>query len=470
MIKSFRRTYPIYVVMDLFLMGISFYLPYLLRYNSLNTLFFSITLPYFKESSFIFILWALFIMISFRRRRLFSTDRNLTIPRELFRVIISIFYATMLIGAVIFFAQYKFFSRAIFLKSYFILCFLLGFWRILKRLILRHLISRGFYNINVLIVGAGKVGNIVLSEIVKVPWFGFKVVGFLDDNEQGEVNGLSVLGNLDDFSKVAKKHFVDELIITIPSEKNVVFQLIKEARKMHLGVRIIPQNFEEPIPVLDISYLGFIPLLTYKERRRHPAEFFLKRVFDLLISSILLVMFSPVFLIIAVLIKLTSPGPIFYIQKRVGLKGNQFNFYKFRSMVQNADQLKEQLLSRNEVKDGIIFKIKQDPRITKIGRFLRRYSLDELPQLFNVLKGDMSLVGPRPPTPDEVAQYSHEHMQRLSIRPGVTGLSQVRGRSELTFRKWIRWDIWYVNNWSFSLDWLILWWTIPAVVKGRGAY
>jgi len=139
-------------------------------------------------------------------------------------------------------------------------------------------------------------------------------------------------------------------------------------------------------------------------------------------------------------------------------------------MIKDADKLKGQLLEKNEVCDGIIFKIKKDPRVTRTGRFLRRYSLDELPQLFNVLKGDMSLIGPRPPTIDEVQKYTYLQMQRLSVRPGITGLSQVKGRSTLTFRRWVKWDLWYVNNWSFGLDLRILWWTVPVVFKGQGAY
>jgi lipopolysaccharide/colanic/teichoic acid biosynthesis glycosyltransferase len=139
-------------------------------------------------------------------------------------------------------------------------------------------------------------------------------------------------------------------------------------------------------------------------------------------------------------------------------------------MVKDADELKSSLWAKNEVKDGVIFKIKKDPRITGIGRFLRRYSIDEMPQLFNVLKGDMSLVGPRPPVPSEVDKYDHEQIQRLSIRPGITGLSQIKGRSELTFKNWVRWDLWYINKWSFWLDLVILLRTIPVVFKGKGAY
>jgi len=139
-------------------------------------------------------------------------------------------------------------------------------------------------------------------------------------------------------------------------------------------------------------------------------------------------------------------------------------------MIKDAEAMKQHLQEKNEVTDGVIFKIRNDPRATKIGRFLRKHSLDELPQLFNVLKGDMSLVGPRPPLPGEVSEYEDTHMGRLSIRPGMTGLSQIRGRSDLSFSRWIKWDLWYVNHWSLWLVLKIIWWTIPAVLKGKGAY
>ncbi|MCK4809827.1 MAG: sugar transferase [Candidatus Omnitrophica bacterium] len=470
MIKSLRKVYPVYLFIDICFIGFSFYLSYFLRY----TVFIGISSgswhPYFKSYLFTFVLWAVFIIISFKRRNLYSTDRSLTALREISRVFISIFYTGILIGTVIFFAQYKYFSRQIFITSFFLLCVFLSGWRIIKRLIVRRLISKGFHNLNILIVGAGRTAKVVLEEIKRNSQWGFKIIGFLEDKEQESIGGFPILGRLSDFTAIARKHFVDEIIVTIPSERKAISELIKQAKKMRLGLRIVPENFEEPLPLLNITYLGVIPLLTYKERRHHPTEFVLKRLFDFVAALILLIILSPLFIAITVLIKLDSPGSVFYIRKRVGFKGNLFNFYKFRSMVKNADSLKPELLKKNEVKDGVIFKIKKDPRITRVGRFLRRHSLDELPQLFNVLKGDMSLVGPRPPTSDEVEKYNHIHMQRLSIRPGMTGLSQVRGRSELTFRKWVKWDLWYVNNWSFGLDFLVLLWTAPAVFKGKGAY
>ncbi|MFA5276429.1 MAG: sugar transferase, partial [Candidatus Omnitrophota bacterium] len=168
-------------------------------------------------------------------------------------------------------------------------------------------------------------------------------------------------------------------------------------------------------------------------------------------------------------VKLTNPGPVFFVSKRSGKKGMAFDMYKFRSMVKDAEKQRDALSDKSEVK-GPIFKIKQDPRLTRIGKILRKYSLDELPQLFNILKGDMSLVGPRPFPVAESNKIEYQHIPRLNIRPGVTGLAQVKGRSNLKFNQWMRWDIWYMENWSFGLDIRILLWTIPAVFKGKGAY
>jgi exopolysaccharide biosynthesis polyprenyl glycosylphosphotransferase len=470
MVERYRRIYPFYFMTDLVFMALSFYLPYILRYNLSGSAALGLQFPQLKQYSFIFALWAVFNFIFLNSRNLYTTDRILTIPKEATRVFTSLVYSSILISAVIFFAQYKFFSRLIFSANLILLFCLLVGWRAIKRIILRRMIERGFHNINVLIVGAGRMGEAMLAETKRHPWLGFKVVGFLDDYKYGSIEGAPIVGAIGDFNAAVKKYFVDEVIVTIPSEKRAVSEMIRQARNQRLGVKIMPENFEEPLPILDVDYLGLIPLLTYKERRHHPAEYAIKRGLDFVISLILLIIFSPALFTVALLIVLDSGLPVFYIQKRVGRKARIFNFYKFRSMVKDADQMKSDLIEKNEVKGGIIFKIRQDPRITRLGRILRKFSLDELPQLINVVKGDMSLIGPRPPTADEVVRYNHLHMERLSIKPGITGLAQVRGRSELTFRKWVKWDLWYVNNWSFGLDLRILWWTIPAVLKGKGAY
>ncbi|MFH1504244.1 MAG: sugar transferase [Candidatus Omnitrophota bacterium] len=471
MIQYSRKALPVYAAVDLVFLSLSFFFSYFLRYNSKLTVFTGrINLPNLQEYSFVFALWAVFVIIFLNRKGMHATDRNLSIPKEIFRAIISILYASIVMTGVIFFAKYNFFSRQIFFRSFLFLCLFLPGWRAAKRLLLRRLISQGYRNTNVLIIGAGKVGKVVWEEIRRHPYFGFKVVGFLDDKGEHSEEKFQILDKLSNFIEVAKKYFVDEVIITIPSERKVIANLIEQAKGLRLGIRIVPEDFEQAQPVLDVSYLGMLQLLTYKERRFHPAEIVLKRLFDWTAALIFLIVFSPLFIITAALIKLNSRGPIFYVQKRTGYKNKPFNFYKFRSMVKNADDLKQQLLDKNESKGNIIFKMRNDPRITSIGRFLRKYSVDEFPQIFNVLKGDMSLVGPRPFPVDESKKLIHDHLERFMIRPGITGMAQIKGRSDLSFYHWGKWDLWYVNNWSFGLDLKILLWTIPAILKGRGAY
>jgi len=196
---------------------------------------------------------------------------------------------------------------------------------------------------------------------------------------------------------------------------------------------------------------------------------FYKETTDLIGALIGIMLLSPILIATALAIKLTSSGPVFYTRDRIGKNGKPFPFYKFRSMGKNADSFKGVLKDRSEVK-GPIFKIRKDPRLTRVGRFLRKYSLDELPQFINVLRGDMSLVGPRPFPVEESRQIGYKHIPRLNIKPGVTGLAQIKGRSDLSFSNWMRWDNWYLHNWSLGLDIKILLWTIPVVIKGKGAY
>jgi lipopolysaccharide/colanic/teichoic acid biosynthesis glycosyltransferase len=194
-----------------------------------------------------------------------------------------------------------------------------------------------------------------------------------------------------------------------------------------------------------------------------------KRFFDLVVSAIAVTALFPAFLVIAILIKLDTPGPVLYFSRRYGSGGRVFRMWKFRSMDRDAEVKLKELKHKNEV-DGPIFKIRQDPRVTRVGRFLRRFSIDEMPQLVNVLLGEMSLVGPRPLPLDQVQKEDLRQLKRLEVRPGITGLWQVRGRSDLPFHRLIKWDSWYVNNWSFMLDVNILLETVPVVLRGKGAY
>jgi lipopolysaccharide/colanic/teichoic acid biosynthesis glycosyltransferase len=196
----------------------------------------------------------------------------------------------------------------------------------------------------------------------------------------------------------------------------------------------------------------------------------LKRAFDVLVSGILLLLFSPLFFLVAVLIRLDSPGNTFFYQNRVGKDGKTFKMWKFRSMYLDAEKRKAELLAKNEMAGGVIFKMKHDPRVTAMGHFIRKYSIDELPQLLNVFMGDMSLVGPRPPVPSEVAVYTAYQRQRLSVTPGITCIWQVSGRSEIPFVQQVEMDLLYINTQSFWLDMVLLFKTIPAVMKAKGAY
>jgi exopolysaccharide biosynthesis polyprenyl glycosylphosphotransferase len=218
----------------------------------------------------------------------------------------------------------------------------------------------------------------------------------------------------------------------------------------------------------ETSLVG-IPMLTFDMTPTNAVALFVKRACDVIISTFALVMISPLYLIVAILIKTTSQGGVYFTQERCGLHGRKFKLYKFRTMEQNAEQKLKDLLVYNEMQ-GPVFKMENDPRITKIGKFLRKYSLDELPQLWNVFHGDMSLVGPRPPLPSEVKKYDPWHQRRLSIRPGITCIWQASGRNRISdFDQWVAMDLEYIDNWSLLLDFKILFKTIPAVFSGVGA-
>lgn len=468
-----KKTHILYFFIDLLFIFIALATPYFLRYNfSLFSVFDikNISFPNVREYIFVFILWAVLVLTALKAKNLYSTDRTLSIPKEMALTLSSIFYVSIVVGTVIFFANFKFFSRWIFITSFSIIISTLVIWRVVKKIILRRLVISGYQNFNILIVGSNRIAGLLIDEMRERLYLGLRVVGIINDNSNDYDCGVPILGRMPDFQTICKKYFIDEVIITDSSRVQLISEISQLAKNMHIGVRIVPLSFAESLSTISINYLGIIPLLTYKERTFHPTELFLKRAFDFLIAFFLLLILFPFFLIIAFFIKVGSSGPVFYIQKRMGQKGRIFDFYKFRSMVKDADILKSDLLHRNEVTDGVIFKIKRDPRITKIGRFLRRFSLDELPQLINVLKGDMSLVGPRPFPVDESNKMESTHLPRLNIRPGITGLAQVKGRSSLTFYRWVKWDLWYINNWSFGLDLRIIYMTIPAIIKGRGAY
>ena len=467
-----------YVVLDLVCLSLIYYLFYLWRYNPnwLQLVFYpakwnQIYLVAFSEYTGIFVLWAALSILSLNRDKLFSTDRSLTILKESWQVFKSLLFAGIPTMAAIFMLKFEIYSRLVFILSWIGAFLLISFWRILKRMYIRYRINRGLGLIRVLIVGTGSIAEGIINELKNYPYLGFEIAGFLIQEKYVDQNfcGFKVLGHYNDLQNIVQKYYIDEVFISARLPSKQLNEIILIGRKHGFGIKIVPEGFKNIYGDLKTYNLGYIHFLEYGYKKMHGTQLFIKRFFDVILSGLLLVLLSPVFIVFAILVKIDSKGPVFYISKRVGRKKKIFNFYKFRSMVINADKLKDSLRDKSEV-DGPIFKIKDDPRITKTGKFMRKWSIDELPQIWNVFIGSMSLVGPRPPTPDEVVKYDIWQMRRLEIKPGITCMWQVRGRSKLGFYKWVKWDLWYIDNWSFWLDIKILLWTLPAVLRKDGAY
>jgi len=336
---------------------------------------------------------------------------------------------------------------------------------------------RGFYRRslagietrNVLIVGAGRVGHALRNHLESLPHFGYRFKGFIALTErEAELGDVDVVGDVRNCLSLARSLFVDEIFFSVPGDKKLVINTVEEARLAGIDVRVVPDLYDGLAWNAPVEYVGQFPTIPLHRRDFPLGAFWLKRVLDITLSSIALSILSPIMLAIAIAIRFDSKGSIFYRAHRVGRKGRTFACYKFRTMVQDADKLKEKLAHMNE-RDSVLFKIANDPRITAVGRHLRKYSLDELPQFYNVLRGDMSLVGPRPPIAREVEQYDIEHLRRLDVLPGITGLWQVEARQDPSFDSYISLDTAYVENWSLWLDMKILARTLGVVFAGTGS-
>ncbi|MDX1993895.1 MAG: sugar transferase [bacterium] len=479
---EFRRPAPrpperpwVMPLADAALAFLAFALAYYVRYEleilrpllEINRAPFAPYLPYYA----VFAAWLFF---NYRGSGLYQRVRGRALMEEIYSIINGVANATVVVMALSFIFQPLVFSRLMIL---YVAAFAIALHvtaRVVQRGIEAQQRAKGIGLQRVLLVGADEVGRAVLRTVIARRELGYTAVGYLDDDpdrgsvDLGRVRGL---GGLDNLESVIRQYAVDMVIITLRwSNYDRILELVEIARDAGADVRVVPDVFQLNMKQVQVENLDGIPLLgVHGHVRLQGTSRLMKRAIDLGLVIVASPVLLLVFLTVALAIRLETPGPIFYRQKRVGEHGREFYIYKFRSMIPDADKYRDHLVKSLQL-DPRHPKIPDDPRITRVGRFIRRTSLDELPNLINVIRGQMSLVGPRPPTPDEVALYESWHMQRLQTMPGMTGLWQISGRSDVPFDEMCLLDIYYIENWSIQLDAQILMMTVPRVLLRQGAY
>jgi exopolysaccharide biosynthesis polyprenyl glycosylphosphotransferase len=468
-----RREIPWWVIAsDIVLVNISMVIAYWMRYE----------LEWFRDISYYHglsaylpfaLLFTGLMLITSRMDQVYEKWPGRQWLDQVHRIINATAKSTVVMLAVTFLLQPLEYSRLLLVEAGMIAIVLLGTSRAIQNIIIGRLHARGIGVQRTIIVGAGEVGRTVMRTVVARPGLGYQIVGFVDDNpEKGESNigrfqGLGAVNKLPD---LIEKENVDEVIITLPwMYHRKIMGIVRACERRNVSAHIVPDLFQMSLSRVDVDDLGGVPLVGVREVGFGQKVRTIKRLIDIVGAALGLTIGAPFLGLIAVAIRLDSPGPIIFRQTRAGANGKPFEMYKFRSMYEGAEERLEELRDLSEV-DGPIFKMRDDPRITPVGRILRRTSLDELPQLWNVLRGDMSLVGPRPPLPSEMSEYMEWHKKRMEVRPGVTGLWQVSGRSLLSFDEQCLLDIYYIENWSLWLDFQILLRTVPEVIFGNGAY
>jgi exopolysaccharide biosynthesis polyprenyl glycosylphosphotransferase len=324
---------------------------------------------------------------------------------------------------------------------------------------------------NILVVGSGGKAREMGRLIARYSDWGLRVMGYVESNSQQPVqDSPDVLGRISDIPQIIEDNVVDEIIFvgSEPRDLQGLDEVLAICEEQGVRTRVAADFFPAKISKVSMEFLENVPLITFSATPDHAFSLWVKRSMDMILSAVLLIVLSPFIALIGLLIKLSSKGPAIYRQTRCGLYGRRFVLYKFRSMREGAEDVLWEIKHLNEM-DGPVFKMRNDPRVTALGRVLRKSSIDEWPQFWNVLKGDMSLVGPRAPLPEEVREYTRWQRRRLSVKPGITCLWQVSGRNEIDFHEWMKLDLLYIDNWSLLLDLKILLRTFPVVLLGRGA-
>jgi len=401
---------------------------------------------------------------SFRTKRFFEIAWG---------IIKGTFFVGVIFATSVFIFKLDFVSRTFMFFYLSITCILLIIERWCIVASLRYLRKRGYNYRNILLVGTGQRMVNFIKMIQQHREWGFKIIGLIDNDRdmlKKDILGEKVIGLLEDIPAILEKYVVDEVVFVVPRKwLSLIEKSLLDCEICGVKAYIATDFFNTRIARWTSDDIEGMPFLGFRTTVGEEWELFIKRMFDIILSMVGIILCIPLFIIIGIVIRVIYGRPVIFKQIRSGLNGRRFVMYKFRTMVNGAENEKEKLLALNNM-SGPVFKIKNDPRVTGFGRFLRRTSLDELPQLFNVLKGDMSIVGPRPPLPEEVERYEIWQRRRLSMKPGLTCLWQANGRNNVDFDKWMRMDLEYIDNWSLGLDLKILLKTIPSVLLSIGAH
>jgi exopolysaccharide biosynthesis polyprenyl glycosylphosphotransferase len=417
-----------------------------------------------RESAAFFMIYGVLVLLASESQRLYAVPRARSARHEIAVVGRSVLLALVLMTACLNLLRAPVPLQLGILLMSFLSFVALSSWREIRQSVVQRKVERGVDASRVLIVGMGNVGKALALYLDDSKHLGYFVVGFLDEEHLAD---SAVLGKPQDLIKITREHFIDEVFLTTSPDTEMIRQLRSDARQTQINLSIVTAPLTGTAAPGPSTYFCY-PIIEYNRRSNEVLGPLAKRCMDIFSASALLIGLAPLMLAVALAIKFDSAGPVFYRSKRLGRNGRLFTCFKFRTMVLDAQGMRARLAHLNE-RAKIIFKIDKDPRITSLGKFLRKYSLDELPQLWSVLAGDMSLVGPRPPVPEEYVQYDVEHRQRLRVKPGITGLWQVTARRDPSFDNYMKLDLEYVANWTIWWDCKILLKTIPAVLRGTGS-
>jgi len=460
---------------DLLLTAISLPVAYVIRHGVLRTIsptiFSSPLHPFDRYLSLLILIlpfWALMLYAA----GFYRSHRTLPLAEEIWAATKVAIGGTAVLTLVVCGLRLEFVSRWLLVVFAAVNFGFLATEKVALRLLSRWVRARGYNFRTVLLVGTGQKAAQLADFLEAHPHWGFRVLGYLDDDNGGEIRRAKrwpCLGKITDLEPVLLKEVVDELVFVIEKGKLGAYEealLVAERHgvRAHVSLDIFPHVLARPV----LEELDGVPLLSFTTTPSNPTQLVVKRAIDLVVSLALFVLTLPIQLVAALAIRLTSAGPVLFRQVRCGLNGRHFTLLKFRTMYAGAESQLPDISHLNEM-SGPVFKATKDPRLNPVGRILRRLSIDELPQLVNVIRGDMSLVGPRPPLPEEVSQYEPWQHRRLSMSPGLTCLWQVSGRNEVDFDRWMALDLKYIDTWSPMLDLKILLKTVPAVLSGRGA-